>query len=124
MAQRVERLQIMDGDEAMGRMTLFARSDIGKVLGPNDPLSRLPENVRLTIKSVADTKFGRRIELHDALRAVETIAKASGRLKDHHQHEYEFKAVTEEDLVGMSDEDVEQALAAARQVAKLLNLRD
>jgi hypothetical protein len=80
LASRVERLSVMDGDEAMGRITMYARGDIGKVLGPNDPLSKLPEDVRLLIKSVREGKFGRHIEMYDALKANELLATAGGKL--------------------------------------------
>lgn len=73
---------VMNGDEAMERLSLYARADIGKVLGPEDPIAKLPDEIRLCVKSVRETKYGRVIELHDALHATETLGKAAGRLKE------------------------------------------
>lgn len=86
LAQRVERLKLMDGDEALERLSLYGRADIGKVLDPNDPLAKLPDEVRLCIKSVRPNQFGRVIELHDAMHAAEVLAKVAGKLVDKHEH--------------------------------------
>ncbi len=80
LALRVERLSVMDGDEALERISVLARGEIGLVLGPHDVLSKLPLEARMLIKSVRDTKHGRHIELYDALRASEIMAKAGGKL--------------------------------------------
>lgn len=82
LGARIKQLRIMDGDEALERISIMARGDIGQVLSPDDPLGKLPEEARLLIKSVRPTKFGRSIELYDALRAAEILAKAGGRLKE------------------------------------------
>lgn len=75
------RLQ-MDGDEALARIANVARGDIGDVLVDGDRLKSLPEDVRRRIKSIRETKFGRVVELYDAMHANEVIAKATGKLKD------------------------------------------
>lgn len=54
-----EASAIMDGEEGKRRMSLLARGDIGKVLGPDDPLSQLPDDARLTIKAVRPGRNGR-----------------------------------------------------------------
>jgi len=98
LAARVERLQVMDGDEALERLTRYARADIGKVLGPHDPIAQLPDDIRLTIHRVRDTQFGRVIELYDAMKATELLAKAAGKLVEQHKH-----TITLEDIVAGAD---------------------
>lgn len=78
----IVRERVMSGDEAMERLTTFARADIGQILGPDDAISKLPADVRQTIKSVRPTRYGRVIELHDAMKATELIAKSAGKLKE------------------------------------------
>lgn len=85
LGERIRAVQ-MDGDEAIERLSRFARADIGQVLGPDDPLSKLPDEIRLCIKTVRPTQHGRVIELYDAMRATEDLAKAAGRLKETHEH--------------------------------------
>lgn len=91
-ADRAKAL-IMDGDEALQRISLYGRADIGKVLDPSDRLAQLPDEARLLIKTVRDTRYGRVIELHDALRASEIMAKAAGRLKEQHEHKHSVSIV-------------------------------
>lgn len=90
-AARWQRLQ-MDGDEAMALIALSARADILDAYGPapatageaaNDdlvllPVSRWPERLRLAVKAV---KADGSIVLHDALRARELVATATGRIR-------------------------------------------
>jgi ADP-heptose:LPS heptosyltransferase len=85
-ARLVERLSIMGGDEALEHLTVIARADIGKVLDPDDPIAKLPDDVRATIKAVRPNRYGRVIELHDSMRAAELLAKAAGRLAKRHEH--------------------------------------
>lgn len=82
LSARVQQLRIMDGQEAMERLSLYARADIGKVLHPDDPLAKLPDDIRLTIKTVRPTLHGRVIELYDSLKATELIAKSAGKLNE------------------------------------------
>jgi len=87
VAERALQLaRVMDGDEALERLTLMGRADIGKVLDPDDALAKLPDEVRLTIKAVRPNRYGRVIELHDAMRAAELLAKAAGKLVERHEH--------------------------------------
>lgn len=83
---RLVRGSVMDGDEAIERLSLYARADIGKVLDPDDPLAQLPDEIRLCIKSVRPSRFGRTIELYDAMKATELMGKAAGRLVEKHEH--------------------------------------
>lgn len=87
---------VMTGEEALERLSTFARADIGQILGPDDPLSKLSLEVRQTIKAVRPTRYGRVIELFDSLRATELMAKASGKLTEKHEHDHKF---TLEDIV-------------------------
>jgi hypothetical protein len=97
LALRVQQLSgVMTGEEALERLSTYARSDIGLVLGENDPISKLPLEVRQTIKSVRPTRYGTVIELYDAMKATELMAKAGGKLKDHVEHSGK---VTLEDIV-------------------------
>lgn len=103
LAARIRRVRVMDGDEALERLTLYARADIGKVLAPEDPLAKLPDDVRLTIKAVRPNQFGRVIELYDSMKATELLAKAAGKLTEHHEHKHTH---TLEDIVaGASSQD-------------------
>jgi hypothetical protein len=81
--ERVVELTIMSGDEALTRISNVARSDIGKVLSPEHPIAKLPPEVRAQIKSVTPIKGGGfKVEMYDALRAAEMMAKAGGKLKE------------------------------------------
>lgn len=79
---RVAELAIMDGDEALQRISRFARGDIRKLLHPDDPIAQLPDEIALCIKSIVPNAFGRRLVLHDSLAAALTMAKVAGRLKE------------------------------------------
>lgn len=87
---------VMTGEEALERLSAYARSDIGLVLGDNNPISKLPLEVRQSIKAVRPTRYGTVIELYDAMKATELMAKAGGKLKDHVEHSGK---VTLEDIV-------------------------
>lgn len=95
---RVARGDVMDGAEALRHLTRIGRSDIGAVLHPDDPIAKLPEDVRRTIKTVRPTKFGRVIELYDALSANLAIAKGTGTLSD--RHEVHVKHTLEDIVAG------------------------
>lgn len=73
---------VMGGDEAMQRLSVIGRADIGNVLAPDDPINKLPAEVRATIKSVKPGRYGRTLELHDSMKAIELCAKAGGKLKE------------------------------------------
>lgn len=82
LAVKAERLRIMDGDEALERLSIYARADIGKVLHKDDPIAQLPDEIRLTIKAVRPNAHGRTIELYDSMKATELMAKSAGKLKE------------------------------------------
>src|SRR5688572_11902551 len=84
VASRAQLLQVMDGDEALGRITEFARADIRLLFPEDHPYRRLPDAVARSIKAVTPNRYGTRIELYDALKANELMAKASGKLKEQH----------------------------------------
>jgi hypothetical protein len=79
---RVAELAIMDGDEALQRISRIARGDIRQLLSPDDPLAQLPDTIALCIKSIVPGAYGRRLVLHDSLAAALTMAKIAGRLKE------------------------------------------
>lgn len=93
LAVAVARLKIMGGDEALERLSLYARADIGKVLHPDDPLAKLPDDIRLTIKAVRPNAYGRTIELFDSMKATELMAKSAGKLKEVVQVEHTLEEV-------------------------------
>ena len=74
--------RIMLGDEALERMTLYARFDVRKLFPEDKQLAALPDDVALAIRSVTPTRYGRKFEIHDAMRAAEILAKSDGRLKE------------------------------------------
>jgi hypothetical protein len=83
LSARVERLAIMDGDEALGRLTKIARGGDIRKLFPNDSdIARWPDEIVDLVKSVTRTKHGLRVEWHDKLRALELMAKSGGKLKE------------------------------------------
>lgn len=82
LAARVQQLRIMDGDEALARITQFARADIRKLFPPDSAIAKLPDEIAGCIKSVMPGKYGMRLELVDPLRANELMAKATGKLKE------------------------------------------
>lgn len=79
--QRVEKL-IMDGDEALERISRFARADIRKLFPPESRIAQLPDEIALCIKSITPNRYGDRLELYDAQKAAETMAKVAGKLKE------------------------------------------
>jgi hypothetical protein len=85
LAQRIERLSIMGGDEALEHITVIARADIGKVLDPEDRWRSSPTMCGPPSQPSGRT-YGRIIELHDSMRAAELLAKAAGRLPKRHDH--------------------------------------
>lgn len=82
LAARVQQLRIMDGDEALARITTFARADIRKLFPPESAIAKLDDATAACIKSVTPNKYGIRIELVDPLRANELMAKVAGKLKE------------------------------------------
>lgn len=106
-ADEIVRARVMTGDEALERLTLFARVDATEFLDPEDSLRALPADLRACIKSVKETKFGRNIEFHDAMRATELLAKAGGKLKEIVQVE------SLEDLIAQSMQPPTAAEASA-----------
>lgn len=76
----------MAGDEAIALLALRARADLAEALdeeGKLLPLAQLPTAIRLCVKEVRRDAKGRRVlVLHDALKATELMARATGRLKD------------------------------------------
>jgi hypothetical protein len=58
LSARVQQLRIMDGDEALARITQFARADIRKLFPPESRSRKLPDEVAACIKSVTPNKFG------------------------------------------------------------------
>lgn len=87
-----QRLAIMTGQEALERLSNHARADVWPaILGRNDPIAKLPLEVRICIRSVRPTKEGRVIELYDGQRATELLAKAGGALTDKVEHKLDQK---------------------------------
>lgn len=89
--ERMKRLE-MDGDEAIGLLSLAARADIGDAFdaeGKLLPITRWPESLRLAVRSIKPGPFGDAITLHDGLKARELMAIAQGRLKQQHLHKHE-----------------------------------
>jgi hypothetical protein len=79
---RNERLR-MSGDEAMALLGLIARANIGDIYDENGsimPVSHWPESVRLAVRRIRHGRHGISVTMHDALRACELIAIATGRL--------------------------------------------
>ena len=81
-ADAIVKTRVMSGEEALERLSLYARADIRKILDPNDPLAKLDDATALTIKTIRPGRYGRTVELHDAMRATELLAKAGGKLKE------------------------------------------
>jgi Terminase small subunit len=82
VAARLAELKIMDGDEALTRLSTFARADIRALFPPGHRISQLPAAVAMCIKSVTPTAHGLKFELYDAMHANELMAKVAGRLKE------------------------------------------
>lgn len=98
---------IMDGDEALTRISTFARGDIRKLFPPESRIAQLPDEVAACIKSITPNKFGMRIELIDPLRASELMAKVSGRLKETIKVEH-----TLEEIMSLANQQPQQGTAA------------
>jgi hypothetical protein len=80
---------IMDGDEALTRLSMNARFDPRKLFPADKRIAELPDDVALCIKAVTPTKHGLKIEWNDPQKAAELLAKAGGRLKEHVEHTLE-----------------------------------
>lgn len=81
---RLARLQ-MDGDEALVLNTLIARADIRRFYGPTGRLLDIrewPDDVALVVKSISETKYGKKLELYDKQHAVDNALKIHKLLKD------------------------------------------
>jgi hypothetical protein len=74
--------RIMDGDEALQRLTLNARFDPRKLFASDKKIAALPDEVAFALKAVTPTRYGNRLEWHDTQRANELLARAGGRLKE------------------------------------------
>lgn len=81
LAVRAQKL-IMDGDEALERISRFGRADIRKLFPADHVYQKLPDEIALCIKSITATRYGDRLELYDALKAAELMAKVAGKLKE------------------------------------------
>jgi phage terminase small subunit len=84
--QRKERwLRLkMDADEALARISIIARADIGDCYdakGELLPVHQWPDSVRLAVKSIKPGQHGDTVILGDQLRASELMAIAGGKLK-------------------------------------------
>lgn len=100
LGERIRQVEgAMDGDEALKRIAAMGRGDIRKVLPVRHPLKTLPDDAALLIRSVSPTPNGLRVEIHDALRACELVARATGKLKD----QTEGKLTLEEFVAGAHD---------------------
>lgn len=85
--KRWTRLQ-MDGDEALGLISLVARADIAEAFDQSGqllPVREWPKHLRLCVKRMRSTEHGDDITLYDALRAREVMAQVAGRLKHWHR---------------------------------------
>ena len=81
--ERWERLK-MDADEALARISISARADIGQALAADGtllPVSQWPDSLRLAVKSFKPGPFGDTVVPHDGLRAAELMGVAGGKLK-------------------------------------------
>jgi len=81
--KRWTRLQ-MDGDEALGLISLVARADIAEAFdekGELRPVREWPKDLRLCVKSIRPGAFGDTLVFYDALHAREIMAQVAGRLK-------------------------------------------
>jgi hypothetical protein len=87
IAARIEedatRLKAMGGDEALERLTVFARGADIRAVFPDEPrIAALSDVEAACVKAVTRTKHGLRIEFYDAMHANEVIAKGTGKLKE------------------------------------------
>jgi hypothetical protein len=106
LAGRLHELAIMDGDEALGRISAHARADIRQLFPPDSPIAQLSDEVARSIKAITPTRYGQRIELYDALRAAELMAKSAGKLKETVKLEH-----TLEDILALANRPPDGAAA-------------
>jgi len=72
----------MGPEEAAAIVANAARGEMGDYVSDTDPIKQLPLDIRRRIKSITPTKYGRRIELHDAPHYALAIAKGLGVFTD------------------------------------------
>jgi phage terminase small subunit len=83
---------IMDADEAMSRLSEQGRSDMAVFLdcigeGGQLDLTKVKKSGKAhLIKSISWTRYGPRLELYDAQRALELVLKVHGRFKETVDH--------------------------------------
>jgi len=68
----------MGPEEAAAIVANAARGEMGDYVGEHDPIRKMSLDIRRRIKSITPTKYGRRIELHDAPHYALAIAKGLG----------------------------------------------
>lgn len=81
--KRLEALA-MDGDEAMQRIALIARTDIRELFDEDGrilPPTAWPAELALAVKGIKDREHGREVTFDSRLSALEMIASAHGKLK-------------------------------------------
>lgn len=83
----------MSGEEAAAIVANAARAEIGDYLAEADPIRTLPLDIRRRIKSITPTKYGRKIELHDAPHYALAIAKGLGVFTDSLQVSMSLEAI-------------------------------
>lgn len=84
LAVKAQRLEIADDDECLRRVTLRSRADIGKI-DPESKYAKLPDEIRLAIKTVRPTRYGDVIELYDTHREDKLLLEVSGKLTQRHE---------------------------------------
>jgi hypothetical protein len=82
VADAVLATRVLTGDEALARLSSIARADITLFLPKTHRLRKLPADLRVLIKAIRPTAHGEYLELHDAMRATELLARAGGKLKE------------------------------------------
>lgn len=83
----------MDADEAMRGISAIARGDVRKLFDQNNqllPVHQWSDDIAVCVKSIKRKAWGMEIVLHDALRAREIIATATGRLGQRHEDKHTF----------------------------------
>lgn len=93
MAGHVQRLR-MTGDEAVDRLSLFARGNVAQLLPESHPIRQLPPDVQATLKVVRPTRYGDIVEVIDPLAATMAIAKIAGKFIERHEHSGEVSLPT------------------------------
>ena len=100
LQERVTKLRIMDGDEALEGITTLARgADIRKLFPHTPAIANLPDEIAACIKAITPTKHGHRIEFYDKGHHLEVMAKVGGKLKDTLKVEH-----TLEDILGRANQ--------------------